>query len=249
MNYDSTDIPAGYDRARDHGPEMLALWTNQVERHIALSPRRTILDLGCGTGRFADALATHFEAIILGLDPSQKMLDQARAKRHGGRVHYARGSGEAIPLSDVSVDAVFISMAFHHFRDPRGVARECRRVLSEDGRVLLRTSTRDRISDYPYVPFFPPSLPLLETRLPTATFIGEVFQAAGFVTEAFELVVQTIAPSLAFYADKLAAGGDSILASLSTDDFEAGLSTLRAHACVVEPEPVIEPIDFFVFRC
>jgi cyclopropane fatty-acyl-phospholipid synthase-like methyltransferase len=70
MNYDLTDIPAGYDRARDHGPAMLALWMNHIDRHIALSPRPTILDLGCGTGRFADALAAHFEAMILGLDPS-----------------------------------------------------------------------------------------------------------------------------------------------------------------------------------
>jgi len=249
MDYDSTDIPVGYDRARGHGPEMMAMWMNQIERHIGLSPRRTILDLGCGTGRFADALATHFVATILGLDPSQKMLDQARAKRHGGRVHYARGAGEAIPLSDASVDAIFISMAFHHFRDPGGVARECWTVLSKDGRVMLRTGTRDRISAYPYVPFFPPSLPLLEARLPTATFVSEVFQGAGFQTEAFELVVQTIAPTLASYADKLAAGGDSILASLSTDDLKGGLSALRTHASLVDPEPVIEPIDFFVFRC
>src|SRR5688572_30538305 len=73
MDYDSTDIPAGYDRAREHGPEMLELWMNHVGRYLRQSRQPTILDLGCGTGRFADALATHFDATVIGLDPSRKM--------------------------------------------------------------------------------------------------------------------------------------------------------------------------------
>jgi hypothetical protein len=64
----------------------------------------------------------------------------------------------------------------------------------------------------------------------------------------FQLIVQTIAPSLAVYADKLAAGGDSILASLSSDVFNAGLAARRVHAASVDPRAVTEPIDFFVFR-
>jgi hypothetical protein len=49
------------------------------------------------------------------------------------------------------------SMAFHHFRDPRRVARECRRILADGGPVFVHTGTRDRIANYPYVPYFPRS--------------------------------------------------------------------------------------------
>jgi hypothetical protein len=32
MDYDATNIPAGYDRARVHGPDMRGLWMERVER-------------------------------------------------------------------------------------------------------------------------------------------------------------------------------------------------------------------------
>ena len=211
MEYDSTNIPDGYDRARDHGPETLDLWMDQVASHVGAHQPRVILDLGCGTGRFAPALATRLRATVVGVDPSEKMLAHARRKCQTHRVRYVRGAGEAVPLCDASVDVVFISMAFHHFRDPGRVARECRRVLVDRSPVLVRAGTRDRIASYPYVPFFPESVPLMERRLPTAAFVVETFQAAGFRTDVFRLIVQTIAPSLAVYANKLAAGGDSNL--------------------------------------
>jgi ubiquinone/menaquinone biosynthesis C-methylase UbiE len=248
MQYDCTNIPEGYDRARDHGPEMLNLWMDHVVSQLGPHQPSVILDLGCGTGRFAPALAVRFRAAVVGVDPSERMLAQARRKCQTDGVRYVRGSGEAVPLFDGSVDMVFISMAFHHFQDSRAAARECRRVLRDGSPVLLRTGTRDRIASYPYVPYFPQSVPLMEVRLPTAATIEETFHAAGFCTEAYQLIVQTVAPSFAVYADKLAAGGDSILASLSSDEFNAGLAALRAHGVSVDPRAVTEPIDVFVFR-
>ena len=76
-----------------------------------------------------------------------------------------------------------MSMIFHHFDNPALAARECRRVLRDDrdgATAFLRTGTRERISSYPYVDFFPESRPILEEVLPTNTFVREVFEAAGF---------------------------------------------------------------------
>src|SRR5262245_66246022 len=98
LDYDQTNIPAGYDRGRDHGPELLDLWMSVIESHIGRRSIGTILDLGCGTGRFSDSLANRFGACVIGVDPSEKMLDQARRKRRETGVHYQRGTAEAIPL-------------------------------------------------------------------------------------------------------------------------------------------------------
>ena len=248
MNYDATEIPASYDLGRSHGPGFLDLWMSVVSSHVEGQSVGTILDLGCGTGRFTEALAARFEAEVIGVDPSTKMLEQAQRKRLDSRVRYETGPGEAIPLPDNSVDLIFMSMVFHHFDNPALMAIECRRVLREQGSLFLRAGTRDRISSYPYVEFFPTSRPILEETLPTAEFMRETFEGAGFRAVAMEIVTQEIAPDLECYADKLAAGADSVLAQLSQSDFDAGMRALRSEAARVKGQTVSEPIDVLVFR-
>jgi hypothetical protein len=55
-----------------------------------------------------------------------------------------------------------------------------------------------------------------------------------------------MAPTWAVYCDKTAARAYSLLARISDDEFEAGLSAMRRAK--PRPEPIIEPIDLFVFR-
>ena len=248
MDYDATDIASNYDRGRDHGPAFLELWMDAVSTHVGDRDIESILDLGCGTGRFTEALRARFNAQVIGIDPSEKMLAHARSKQPDDRIRYEHGRAESIPLPDNSVDLIFMSMIFHHFADPAMAARECRRVVRKDGTVFMRTGTYERISSYPYYDFFPTSRPILEEVLPTTAFVREVFEAAGFHTVRVELVTQEIAPSYAAYAEKLAAGADSVLASLSQGDFDAGMMALRTYAAKSDRKAVFEPIDVFVFR-
>ena len=248
MDYDSTDIPAGYDRGRDHGPEVLQLWMNFVASCVGKQRLKTILDLGCGTGRFSESLAAHFDAEVVGIDPSEKMLEQARRKLCDHRVRYELGCGEAIPLPNDSVDLIFMSMSFHHFNDQMLAVRECRRVLRDGAAAVVRTGTRERIPSYPYTEFFPASHPIMKDCLPTQAFVREVFESVGFSAVSSSVVIQEIAADYATYIEKLSAGADSVLAQLSPADFRAGLEAMRAHAARAGDKPVCEPIDVFVFR-
>jgi ubiquinone/menaquinone biosynthesis C-methylase UbiE len=137
MDYDQTTMPSAYDAGRGYAPAVLAFWLNTIAAPLAGQRIGDILDLGCGTGRYTAALAAHFGARAVGVDPSEKML--AEARRKGGRnTRFLRGSGEAIPLADDSVDMVFMSMVFHHFGGPKAAAKECYRVLREGGVACLR---------------------------------------------------------------------------------------------------------------
>jgi ubiquinone/menaquinone biosynthesis C-methylase UbiE len=248
LDYDSTGIPAVYDRGRDHGPEVLDLWMSVIESKIDDGPISTILDLGCGTGRFSAGLAKRFGARVMGVDPSEKMLDQARRKRQGSGIHYQRGAAEAIPLVDGAVEMIFMSMSFHHFRDPELAARECRRVLRADGNLVVRTGTREQISSYPYVPFFPSTRPMLEDLLPDRPRLCAVFETAGFRCLESHIVTQTLAPNWLAYADKLSAGGDSVLARVADDELAGGLEAIRRYGDGPGRRPVVEPIDVLFFR-
>jgi ubiquinone/menaquinone biosynthesis C-methylase UbiE len=247
-DYDLTDIPAAYDRARDHGPEVLDLWMRETAAQLEGRSITRILDLGCGTGRFSQALAARFNAEVIGLDPSVRMLERARDKQHDGRVHYQRGCAEAIPLPSQSVDLIFISMSLHHFSDPMVAARECRRVLHDRGSVVIRTGTREQIQSCPYLPFFESSRPILEELLPCRADLRETFAVAGLQLVTSMTITQTVAPDWMAYAEKLAAGGDSVLSRLSRQDFADGLAGLRRHAAGNGGRPVVETIDLCVFR-
>jgi len=248
MDYDLTDIPAAYDLGRDHGPEVLDLWMRALKAHIQGLSVINILDLGCGTGRFTEALAVYFAAEVVGIDPSMKMLELAREKQRDRRVRYQRGSAEAIPLSSGSVDLIFMSMSFHHFNNRELAARECRRALREGGMVFVRTGTRESIRAYPYVPFFPSTPVMLDELLPDRGELCEPFEKAGFHMTASEIITQTIAPSWKAYADKLSSGGDSVIARLGREELESGLAAIRRHGAEVIEEAIVEPIDLFVFR-
>jgi len=247
-NYDQTNIPEVYNQGRDHGPAFLDLWMRVIAGNVGRAGIYDILDLGCGTGRFANDLATHFKANLIGIDPSMKMLQQAVKNRSTNSIVYVSGVAEAIPLPAASVDLIFISMIFHHLTDPAVAAKECHRVLRSHGRLVLRTSCFEKISIYPYVPFFPTSRRLLEQRLPSLQVQREVFEAASFEILACDVVVQEVAPDFLAYSKKLALKADSIIASLDEKELEAGLQTLRSHASTTPPRPVTEPIDLLVFK-
>ena len=244
MDYDKTEMAKTYRTGRSLEPEVLQQWMDVVAAHVEGKDVQAILDVGCGTGRFSEALADEFNANVVGIDPSRTMLDEAQRHCTHSRVFYARGSAEFIPLKTSSVDVVFISMAFHHFTDPPAVAEECRRVLRPEGRVCLRTGSWEKIPAYPYVPYFPGTAALIEKRLPSIRFQREVFEAASFDVLFEGEVWQQIAPDFPTYADKIALRADSILVSLEDKEFDAGMAMLRAEKA---PGPIVEPIDFLVF--
>ena len=248
MDYDATTMHAVYDAGRSYSPEALQFWLGTISAAIGQVQIDRILDLGCGTGRYSAALAAHFEASVVAVDPSEKMLSEAR-KKGGDSLHFLRGSAESVPLADGAADLVFISMAFHHFDDPEKGARECFRVLRKGGVLCLRAATSDRIGLYPYVPFFPGARRLMGDILPTAAFVKCTFEGAGFDPAQHQLINGKVARTWRLFAEKIAHRADSCLALLTDEEFSKGLAALEDFARNAgSTGPVIEPIDLFVFR-
>jgi ubiquinone/menaquinone biosynthesis C-methylase UbiE len=248
MDYDKTTMPSAYDAGRSYPPAVLAFWLEVISRWVPQGTVSDIVDIGCGTGRYSGALANHFDARVVALDPSEKMLAEAR-KKVSEKVRYERASGEALPLADASIDLAFMSMVFHHFAHPDRVAQECRRVLRPNGAVCLRACTVEPSSSYAYVPFFPGTRAIMDRSLTSQARIESVFAAAGFRLIVHELVQNQSAESWNAYVKKLTHRADSILVQLPDHEFQQGLAAVRKYAATRPPdEPVIDPLDFFVFR-
>ena len=246
MDYDMTEIAASYDKARALAPQTARLWQDLLSAHIAQGETSLIIDLGCGTGRFSEMLAARFNVEVVGIDPSEKMIGQARRKLSTGRVSYRRGPAEVIPLGDDCADLVFMSNVYHHLNDPRMTALECRRVLLQNGLVCIRNGTRE--TDFPHRHFFPRLDLLIESELPPGRDIERVFVAGGFAPVVHKIVTQVVAPDWQSFVEKSSLRANSFLARLSDEDFEQGMAALRSPGDTInQNDPVTEEIAWFVF--
>ncbi len=249
LDYDKTDIAAVYDSARGYRPEVLQQWLDVFSAYVPKDGVSHIVDLGCGTGRFSEPLAVHFDADVLGLDPSESMLEEARKKILRQGLVFKQASGETLPVADQSTDMVFMSMVFHHLRDPGRTAHECYRVLRRQGWVCWRNTTVDALESFPYLKFFPTVRSVIEEQLPARDRVKSTFEEAGFQVIADRVVSHQNAANWVSFAEKLSLRSDSFLARIPDHEFEAGLAALRSFARDSNPaQPVIQDINVFVFQ-
>jgi ubiquinone/menaquinone biosynthesis C-methylase UbiE len=92
------------------------------------------LEIGVGTGRFAQPLGVSY-----GIDPSEKMLEIAR--RRGIKTFV--GKGENLPFDDDEFDFVLIVITICFVDNPEQVISESRRVLKDDGRLIIGIVDKD----------------------------------------------------------------------------------------------------------
>ena len=117
-----------------------------------LSGRKVVLDVGCGDGQIARALASQ-GAQVLGIDPTQKHIDIANAR--GGGPLYQLGDATHLPVPDESQDAVVACLVFEHIDEVDAAISEVSRVLKPGGQFsfflnhpLLQTPGSGWIDDY-----------------------------------------------------------------------------------------------------
>jgi SAM-dependent methyltransferase len=118
-------VAEAYARTR---PPYSAEIVDFLARQLGLDASATVLDLAAGTGKLTRVLRERF-ACVISMEPDAVM----RAHIDGEAL---AGSAEAIPLADDSVDAVFVSEAFHWFDYERALA-EIRRVLRPGGGLAV----------------------------------------------------------------------------------------------------------------
>lgn len=99
---------------------------------------KTVLEIGCGPGHYAQAIAPHTESYVA-LDASESMLAQAKRRNAGtANLTFLHADAQAIPLRDASVDLVFgtwaIGAIFPREAKERAMG-EIHRVLRPGGEI------------------------------------------------------------------------------------------------------------------
>lgn len=115
---------------------------------MALQPRQTALDIGCGPGYLTLDMARQVGARgrVIAVDTSQPMLDIARARCTGqDQVDFHLADAAALPFPDASIDVAAAVQVYLFVPDLGAVMSELARVLRPGGRAVVIDTDWDSV--------------------------------------------------------------------------------------------------------
>ena len=230
-------LAGSYDRLRPADDN----WWELFDLLLAAGDLRgqRVLDVGCGTGRLARALAER-GAKVWGVDPSQEMIAQARSEAAGG-AWFKRGSAEALPFKDGWFDRAVLQLVVHLLDRPRALP-ELARVLSSRGYAVIATFNPEHFERFWLNELFPSLERIDRARFPPPDALARELADAGFVRVRTHRLRQENRLQRRHALERIAGRYISTLRLLDEGEFEAGLARAEREL----PEEVRYSLDWAV---
>lgn len=97
---------------------------------------KSVLDVGCGTGRWSKYLASKVR-ILEAIDPSDAVISAAKLLQNEKNIRISKASVNGIPFPDNSFDFVFSLGVLHHIPDTQNAMYECVKKVKPGGYFLV----------------------------------------------------------------------------------------------------------------
>ena len=136
--YDNETFFEGYKKLReqsDSANELIEI--PQFFNLIGDVAGKTILDLGCGTGDHDRKLIELGAKSILGIDLSEKMINEAKKLSNSSNLSYQVMSMTDIDKIDQKFDLVVSSLAIHYIEDYDELCKKVYNLLNDGGRFIF----------------------------------------------------------------------------------------------------------------
>ncbi|WP_276975565.1 class I SAM-dependent methyltransferase [Flavobacterium filum] len=224
-------IGTGYNSTRQADPYL----TERLLYHLQPQNDRLYLDIGCGTGNYTCTLADKGLNFI-GVEPSEKMLKVAKSKNQD--IKWLNGTAEQIPAEDKTFDGIIATLTIHHWKDINKAFAELNRVLEDNGRIVMFTSTPEQMKGYWLNHYFPKMLYSSIVQMPSLDVIRKATNESKLKINGIEkyfikdylkdcfLYVGKNSPER--YFDEQIRHGISSFSSLANfDEVKQGLTELR----------------------
>lgn len=249
MDFDKLQIAKAYISARKLNPNAAKVWEQAILKYVDPALVHSVLDLGCGTGRFIPFLQELFpSAKIIGIDPSKEMLAEAKNALVDSSVGLIEGAAEDIPVKDGSVDLVFMVMVYHTLEDKQKAVTEIKRILKSQGHVVIKQIVKEANRKHSFFDFFPEALLIAQNLVPARKEVIREFSEQGFVFIENQLLSYERAKNWGEYFDTIKHRGISVLKLLPDEVFEKDLKGFKRFCQNHGSEgPVMDSRDLFVF--
>ncbi|MDQ0457177.1 class I SAM-dependent methyltransferase [Rhizobium paknamense] len=224
--------PTPNDKVRDHDRNVQAQFGPRAEAYVASAVHASgadldriaalasaasplsALDLGCGGGHVAYALAPH-SGTVTAVDLSCEMLEAVRATAAGrgySNLRIEQASAEALPFAAETFDFLASRFTAHHWHDVDAGLRQARRVLKAGSPAV-------------FVDVIAPGVPLLDTHLQSVELLRDTSHVRNY--------------SLAEWTEKLTRAGFRVEACRH---FRSRMEFASWTARMATPEPLVTAI-------
>ena len=129
---DYSEIANTYNKRYDEN--FLVNIEKEIKSIITSNHYKTILEAGCGTGRWISSLEDK-NINIFGLDYSFDMMKIPKAEK--SHLQLINADAVDIPFKNNFFDLIFCVNAIHHFPDKEKFIAECKRTLTNNGMIAV----------------------------------------------------------------------------------------------------------------
>ena len=206
---------------------------------------RSVLDVGCGTGRFSRELADQ-GARVVGIDKSETMLRVARATRYAGSgvapVYVCGDANVALPDEDYDAVTAFYAL---QYLDVPAFCRRAFGALIPGGKLVLASFPHRHFAESAFARFFPSMAAMDLARFPSTQRLEAALRDAGFAQVSESSIVIEMHDHAEVIIEKVERKYLSSFHLLPDDEFRNGVAAMRkvwppaeivrrtAHAMVV----------------
>lgn len=123
-------------------------WLDQVAGLVDFKSVKSTLDIGCGVGGYAHAIARAWDTQVVGVDLSRVRLLRARATYSTGHVAWVSADANALPFAEGQFDLCLMRNLLHHVGSRLEVVREAVRVLTPGGFALVESADLEKMRNH-----------------------------------------------------------------------------------------------------
>jgi 27-O-demethylrifamycin SV methyltransferase len=199
-----------------------------------LEPGLTVLDVGCGTGAPAVALALDCGVEVTGITTSAEGIEAARARAEAagvaGQTRFEQRDGMDNGFADESFDRAWVLESSHLMRRRDRLIAECARVLRPGGRIALCDIILRRPLGLADVRRMRESLVLLrdvfgDARMEPLTEYERLMTECGLVVDELTDLTADTRPTFGAWRDTAERNRDEVVAMIGEADWRKFLDS------------------------
>ncbi|MFQ5621665.1 MAG: class I SAM-dependent methyltransferase [Candidatus Nanoarchaeia archaeon] len=233
MKADYEEIAKSYDESHlitcKYTKERINKIVSDIIELAGLKAGQTLLDLGCGTGRFAIPFAYNFGLKVTGADKSPAMLSRAQEKDFERLCKWVEYDSEGSPPYKDYFDSIFVCHLLHHLSRPLRAINNCFTMLKPGGVLIIRYGAWSQIKNDTVHTFFPEAKEVDKNRTPEIEDVEKWLKKAGFTGVVSKVSSQQTHGSFNSLLRALSLKETSVLTLISEESFLTGLTRLRRH--------------------